>query len=869
MGMANAGGSSMGAARAKIEFDLSDLQRASQVARQSGGATSRALEEMFRGLRNEQRLAQTQAQQALAAMRGEQAQATAAARAAASERIAQARVASSAAIEQHRRETAAFKAQLRERAAAERSQQSYSAYGLLRQGFGQVAGAVGVGISAATVVQVARTTNELAKSAAQAERVRSSFDQLAEKAGSSADEMLVAMRRASRGMVSDTNLILNANRALITGVADDAEEMAQLLEVARVRGQALGIGLDEAFTRLTQGIGKREKEILDELGIVLNLNTVYADYAQALGTTADALTETQKTQAFFNAVIASSRDLLEESGAAAETAADKFDKHAAAVDNLNLALGNFFREGSANSTTFWTKMIDGLTAYINAFNQYMNLPDKWDMSSGISTGPTPQQVGRYERNQALGVGRASQQADSLYTPDRLDALRDYYDSVQALEQDAAASRINTVEQYERQRGNVIRNYAQSSVREAQDFARQRVRAEAELQDEIAEVYADAQRRQVDRAAELARAVSDARAESADRLAELEADRSARIAELREDAQRRLVDLEADYARDREQAQRDHNERLLDAAGRLDARAIAEEQRRYVREREEAAAAHQEQVQDTRTQLDEQLAAENAAFENRRAAEERALDKRVAQAEAAYAEETDAAKRAANERVVTLQAETAARQAIEDEDRGIRLARQAADHAAQLTELDRAHAERLGDLQRSLADEKRELADAFAQRLEDLGLHSDNWLKEQKRLQDESIKLFDAYWAELNRRFDPSKIPNPAGGPTEQPERDPGMVLDGVPAKIDQTNVYLSDILRELRGEDTVRASSFLTGGVPIVPPPLGLNVPSVTAQSVTLNIAEGAFPIYAQPGMDGEDIGRVIVHHMTEALRRL
>ena len=42
-------------------------------------------------------------------------------------------------------------------------------------------------------------------------------------------------------MISDADLILSANKAMLLGVADSADEMASLLEMARARGQAMGL----------------------------------------------------------------------------------------------------------------------------------------------------------------------------------------------------------------------------------------------------------------------------------------------------------------------------------------------------------------------------------------------------------------------------------------------------------------------------------------------------------------------------------------------------------------------------------------------------------------------------------------------------
>lgn len=56
-----------------------------------------------------------------------------------------------------------------------------------------------------------------------------------------------------------------------------------------------GRGLTDVFQRLTEGISKSEKEILDELRIFIRLDTATQKYANTLGVTVSQLTEYQRT----------------------------------------------------------------------------------------------------------------------------------------------------------------------------------------------------------------------------------------------------------------------------------------------------------------------------------------------------------------------------------------------------------------------------------------------------------------------------------------------------------------------------------------------------------------------------------------------
>jgi hypothetical protein len=176
------------------------------------------------------------------------------------------------------------------------------------------AGALGQFGIAFGAQQIIQTGFELAKIGAQAQTTRTRFDQLAIASRTTGNELLSALRQASGGTISDTNLQLAAMRANVLGVADSAAELSPLLAIARDRAQLLGLDTGTAFANLVEGLGKAEPEILDNLGITLNLTQVYAAYAKQIGTTAQALTVQQKSQALTNEVLRQGKATLDATG---------------------------------------------------------------------------------------------------------------------------------------------------------------------------------------------------------------------------------------------------------------------------------------------------------------------------------------------------------------------------------------------------------------------------------------------------------------------------------------------------------------------------------------------------------------------------
>ena len=80
-------------------------------------------------------------------------------------------------------------------------------------------------------------------------------------------------------------------------------QIAELGDVARNASIALGRNMADSMDRLFRGVAKLEPEILDELGIMVRLDTAVQNYAATLNKSATALTDYERRQAFLNETI--------------------------------------------------------------------------------------------------------------------------------------------------------------------------------------------------------------------------------------------------------------------------------------------------------------------------------------------------------------------------------------------------------------------------------------------------------------------------------------------------------------------------------------------------------------------------------------
>jgi hypothetical protein len=201
-------------------------------------------------------------------------------------------------------------------------------------GLGAMGKALGVAGIVAFGAKIAQVTSEIAQLGAQSLALKSSFDQV-QGGAANATAILESLRSASRGMISDYDLMLSANKAALLGVADTAEEMSGLLQIAATRGRAMGISSTQAFNDIVTGLGRMSPLILDNLGITVDLEATTAKYAATLGKSAAALTDAERKQALVNAVMESSASLMEGANASAQNLAGS------GFAQLNTAWGNF------------------------------------------------------------------------------------------------------------------------------------------------------------------------------------------------------------------------------------------------------------------------------------------------------------------------------------------------------------------------------------------------------------------------------------------------------------------------------------------------------------------------------------------------
>lgn len=639
------------------------------------------------------------------------------------------------------------------------------------------------------------------------ERIATAYDRQSiaarSLAGSQAElnALMDAYEEATGGAVDNATALSDVTRLIGVGFADSVQEIEAFTRAVRGISLATGRSQDAVSTQLQIEMLNQTGLRLDQVGLSMEEVRRKAD---ALAAANRGLT---KEQAYQQAVLDTANEKYGDLTREAVAQATGVEQLTKAWKDFRLEMGqqtqgpiNFVALAMANWLKQSTEDLKLLNDALVFMGQTIGLVDR-RLNRFSKNG----NAGTYERDRFLegGTGPGNATPNVMASPEVGALQLDWARGVTEINRTLHSDIIDEESNYGQQRADAARNYQRSIARESEDFARQRTRQEQDLARSILEIHADASQREQRMADDLARSVGQAQTDSAER-----------IAELRDDTNGRLIELEEDYQRDREKRARDHADKLIDAAGRLDAKAVAEAQRNFARQEKDAEDAHNEQ----RAKLEEQL-------QERLTDEAEALSKSINQRQEAYNRQLADGRAADAQRIEDMQAALVLQQAREDEDRATRLTRMAEDHNDQLAEMDRAHGERIAQIIRQAQEERTQLDAEHRAAMVEAGVKNQAWIDEQTKKEEELEELWERFFGKVAASLT-GGIPPSAGGEDALP---PG----------------------------------FAAGGT--------FPMPAVTSsggnRSTSIVIVEGAIQVNAAPGQSPYDIGMEVEESMKRLLR--
>jgi len=197
-------------------------------------------------------------------------------------------------------------------------------------GIAGVAALSGIAVGA---VKAGQAFIGMAVDAAKLSGVQNTFENLSLSIGSNSVSAIESLRDATRGMVSDMDLMAAGNQFMAMGLANTEDEMSNLAEIATQLGSAMGSGPTESMENFSLLLANQSIPRLDSFGI-------------SSGTVRSKIEELQKANqgmsretAFMTAVMEEAEVTLGKVGEQGDTSAAAFARMSAVSANLKTAIG--------------------------------------------------------------------------------------------------------------------------------------------------------------------------------------------------------------------------------------------------------------------------------------------------------------------------------------------------------------------------------------------------------------------------------------------------------------------------------------------------------------------------------------------------
>lgn len=164
-------------------------------------------------------------------------------------------------------------------------------------------GTAGLALGAVGAAMLAvKATMDAVFEAEDIKAINQQFELLTKNAGLAGDALKEGLVDASKGLIDDTELMKMANKAIIE-MGSSANKLPEVMELARKASAAFGTDLATNFDHLNHAIATGSTRQLRQMGIIIDSHKAMQEYARAVGTTVDSLSQAEKQQAILNAVL--------------------------------------------------------------------------------------------------------------------------------------------------------------------------------------------------------------------------------------------------------------------------------------------------------------------------------------------------------------------------------------------------------------------------------------------------------------------------------------------------------------------------------------------------------------------------------------
>lgn len=144
---------------------------------------------------------------------------------------------------------------------------------------------------------------DLALDGSKLQALEDQFKNLTEGFGINAEHLKESIQEAIGPTNDLSDSLLAAKKALVELGPELSQKIPQYFEIARKAAAAFGGDINERFEEISRAIASGSTRRLKEIGLNVDAEKAYKDYAKSIGVTVDALSQLGKQQAISNALV--------------------------------------------------------------------------------------------------------------------------------------------------------------------------------------------------------------------------------------------------------------------------------------------------------------------------------------------------------------------------------------------------------------------------------------------------------------------------------------------------------------------------------------------------------------------------------------
>lgn len=190
-------------------------------------------------------------------------------------------------------------------ASAKEAQEAISSIGDVESLSALLPAIASIGLAFAPIIVSVLAVKEAFDATFDAENIRAvgaQFEILSKQAGSVSSTLIEGLKESSKGWIDETSLMQDANKAL-AGLQISGESLVGIMDMARKTAAIMGGSVEENFQAIARAVETGSTRQLRHLGIIIDQQKAYKDYAVSIGVTVDALSQAGKQQAIYDALM--------------------------------------------------------------------------------------------------------------------------------------------------------------------------------------------------------------------------------------------------------------------------------------------------------------------------------------------------------------------------------------------------------------------------------------------------------------------------------------------------------------------------------------------------------------------------------------